>query len=279
MPEAGLVVVVGNVVLDRTADGWSPGGPALYAATAARRLGARVRLVTVLAPDYPRWALEGLEVVALPGERTPRYANTYDAEGRRQQRLLDPGAPLVPPREALAGAAVAILAPAYRELGAPPEGLGEGVVAGVSLQGLLRDTAADGTVISRADPDAAVAPFVREGWFLFLSEEDTPEALIFARRLARRGAVVFVTHGWRGAARVDALATRTFPAIPARRVVDPTGAGDCFAAAFLVTYARTRDEGTAIRAALAAGSLAVEGVGLAGVPDAAALERRLQEAA
>jgi len=279
MPDAGLVVVVGNVVLDRTAEGWIPGGPALYAATMARHLGASVRLVTALAPDYPRKPLEGLELVAQPAARTPRYANSYDAEGRRRQVLLDAGEPLRVPAEAVAGASVLIVAPAYRELEAPPAALPFGIVAGASLQGLLRDTSPDGTVVPRAEPEAAVRAFARDGWFLFLSEEDTPDALVFARRLARGGAVVFVTHGWRGAARVDASATRTYPAIPARQVVDPTGAGDCFAAAFLVTFARTRDEGAAIRAALAAGSLSVEGRGVEGVPDAAAVEERLREAA
>ncbi len=279
MPEAGLVVVVGNVVLDRTTEGWIPGGPALYAATMARRLGASVRLVTALAPGYPREPLEGLELALQPAVRTPRYANAYDAEGRRRQVLLEPGEPLRVPGEAVEGASVLIVAPAYRELEAPPAFLPPGIVAGASLQGLLRDTAPDGTVVPRTNPEAAVRSFAREGWYLFLSEEDTPDALIFARRLARCGAVVFVTHGWRGAARVDATATRTYPAIPARRVVDPTGAGDCFAAAFLVTYARTRDEGAAIRTALAAGSLAVEGRGIEGVPDAAAVEGRLREAA
>lgn len=278
MSEPGLAVVAGNVVLDRVADGWAPGGPALYAATAAHRLGWRVRLVTALAEEFPRPPLAGLDLLPLPARHTPRYANAYDAEGRRRQLLLDPGEPISPPATAFDGAAVVLLAPAYHELTAPPTPPDTAVV-GVSLQGVLRDAAPSGEVRPRADAEAASLPFARPGWFLFFSDEDTADALLLARRLARRGAVVFVTHGWRGAARVDAAATRTYPAIPARRVVDPTGAGDCFATAFLVTYARAKDEAAAIRTALAAGSLAVEAPGLDGVPDLAAVERRLQEAA
>lgn len=279
MPEGGRVVVVGNVVLDRVGEGWVPGGPALYAATMARRMGATVRLVTGLAPWYPEGPLAPFEVVGHPVERLPRYANAYDADGNRRQLLVDPGEPLRVPDGVFDGAAAAMFAPAYRELEAPPAVLPPGVTVGVSLQGLLRDTGEGGEVIPRAAPEVAVAPFARDGWLLFLSEEDTLDALVFARRVAQLGPVVFVTHGWRGAARVDATATRTYPALPARRVVDPTGAGDCFAAAFLVAFVRTRDEQVAMRMALAAGSLAVEGVGLDGVPDMAAIERRLQEAA
>lgn len=279
MPEGGRVVVVGNVTLDRVGEGWLPGGPALYAATMARRMGAEVRLVTGLAPGFPEAALAPFELVSHPIERLPRYANVYDAEGNRRQVLVDPGEPLRVPHTAFDGAEAAIVAPAYRELEAPPVDMPSGMVVGVSLQGLLRDTGRSGQVVPREAPEAAVAPFAREGWLLFLSEEDTPDALVFARRVAQRGPVVFVTHGWRGAARVDATATRTYPAVPARRVVDPTGAGDCFAAAFVVAFMRTRDEQVAMKTALVAGSLAVEGVGLDGVPDTAAIERRLQEAA
>ena len=64
--------------------------------------------------------------------------------------------------------------------------------------------------------------------------------------------------------------------------VDPTGAGDTFLAALLATLIRPDLAGPAggplargLRFAAAAGSLAVEGIGLAGVPDmAAVLERR-----
>jgi sugar/nucleoside kinase (ribokinase family) len=67
--------------------------------------------------------------------------------------------------------------------------------------------------------------------------------------------------------------------------VDPTGAGDTFLAALLTALVRRRLAGTrgqsvarALRFAAAAGSLAVEDVGLAGVPDrGAVLVRRARE--
>jgi sugar/nucleoside kinase (ribokinase family) len=62
-------------------------------------------------------------------------------------------------------------------------------------------------------------------------------------------------------------------------VVDATGAGDTFLAALVTTwlrpaFARPRRRGGDLRFASAAGSLVVEGTGLAGVPDLAAVVRR-----
>jgi 1D-myo-inositol 3-kinase len=63
---------------------------------------------------------------------------------------------------------------------------------------------------------------------------------------------------------------------PSRRV-DPTGAGDVFAAAFLVHYHRSGDPWEAAEAATCAASLSVEGEGWSTVPDAAALEAALAD--
>jgi sugar/nucleoside kinase (ribokinase family) len=72
---------------------------------------------------------------------------------------------------------------------------------------------------------------------------------------------------------------------PTDREVDPTGAGDTFLAALLAVLVRPsvaaspgRSLARALRFAAAAGSLAVEDLGLAGVPDRrAVLLRRARE--
>ena len=61
------------------------------------------------------------------------------------------------------------------------------------------------------------------------------------------------------------------------REVDPTGAGDVFAATFLVYYQRHPDPWDAAEAATCAASLSVEGEGWSTVPDAAQLEEALAE--
>jgi sugar/nucleoside kinase (ribokinase family) len=61
------------------------------------------------------------------------------------------------------------------------------------------------------------------------------------------------------------------------REVDPTGAGDVFAATFMVYYQRQADPWEAAEAATCAASLSVEGEGWATIPDAARLEDALAE--
>jgi len=67
--------------------------------------------------------------------------------------------------------------------------------------------------------------------------------------------------------------------VRARRAleVDPTGAGDVFAATFLARYRRDADPWDAAEAATCAASLSVEGVGWSAVPDAAGLQAALKD--
>lgn len=59
------------------------------------------------------------------------------------------------------------------------------------------------------------------------------------------------------------------------REVDPTGAGDVFAAAFLVSLRRREAVATAARFAAAAAAISVEGFGLGAIPTRAVIEERL----
>jgi sugar/nucleoside kinase (ribokinase family) len=60
------------------------------------------------------------------------------------------------------------------------------------------------------------------------------------------------------------------------KTVDLTGAGDVFAAAFLLRYGETRDRPTAARFANCVASFAVEGTGTAALPTLEQVEDRLQ---
>ena len=64
------------------------------------------------------------------------------------------------------------------------------------------------------------------------------------------------------------------PSLP-RPEKDPTGAGDVFAAAFLVRYQETGDPLEAAAFGACAASCAVEGIGTTTLGDRAEVERRL----
>lgn len=241
----------------------------------ARALSCDVTLVTTLEPAFPIGVLDGLEVRAAPGT-VARYENRYDARGHRTQRLLAPGSDLylVPHLEPGEVFDLVFYAPAYHEFRKAPLRF-RGSLVGVSLQGALRSTDGEGRVIANPRPLEAARALVRPGWCAFLSEEDAvaPEAL--AAALAASRTLVVLTRGYNGATLFELDGSSTsYPALPAD-ATEPTGAGDCFAMAFMVRLAETDSVHQAMRFALAAGALAVEAPGLAGIATRAAIEERM----
>ena len=276
------------MVEDFADDAWVPGGPSLYSAFVAARLGAQVTLLTGLTDTYDRSALAGLTVIGIPARSLPRYENRYNAAGERTQILRELGQPL--PARIIRETAqrlmpdVILLAPAYHEIESLPDITSASDVVGVSLQGAFR-----AVVDFHVYPDRSPGPRIRRhllpGCWAFFSVEDAgdaEDACHAAELITGAGASVCVTDGERGVTIVHGSAggqTRThFDAIPATSVVDPTGAGDTFAASFLIRLAECGDELTALRFALAASSLAVEGMGIQAIPTRAAIESRVQMA-
>jgi sugar/nucleoside kinase (ribokinase family) len=141
---------------------------------------------------------------------------------------------------------------------------------GVSAQGWLRKVDGARRVRRRAWTGA---PFWQGCQVLFVSDED------LGRRADQLEAwvdvpVVAVTRARRGAKVRDSGRWRRIEAFPAREV-DPTGAGDVFAAAFLVRYHETRDVAEATRFASAASACSVEGIGTERVGTREEVEARL----
>ncbi len=103
---------------------------------------------------------------------------------------------------------------------------------------------------------AATDLFLPSGPELFLFTRATDEAAA-ARELLDRGVrAVVVKKGGDGAAFYAPGTARACPAFPVEEV-DPTGAGDTFAATFVTCWLRGRDPADSLRLANAAGALAV----------------------
>jgi sugar/nucleoside kinase (ribokinase family) len=165
-----------------------------------------------------------------------------------------------------------MLAPAFHEFARFPA-IGARVEA-VALQGVLRTVAATAEVRPTPDPVSAAAPFVAPGRLLFFSDEDTDSADLLAGHITASGGIAVVTRGRRGASLFvgdDRLDQRSIPV----EETEPTGAGDAFAAAFVVRYCETGDLPRSLAFAAAAGALAVTGPGVGGLKDRDAIERLL----
>jgi len=253
-------LVVGHIVKDITSRGWRPGGGVYYAAAQAQRLGARVAAVTVCGSDVdPPAILPGVEWQVAAYERTTAFENRY-VEGRRVQRLLATARPImlddIP--EDWRSAPIVLLAPVFHDVDPhlPGQLARSGRLLGLGAQGWLRRRAGDRVLPGRVDRHA---PWLA-GDAVFVSDEDVedPEAVAaWARRLP----IVVLTRAGRGCTLWTAGQRHDLPAFPADEV-DPTGAGDVFAAAFLVEFKETRDALSAARFAGAAAALSVRAAGV-----------------
>ncbi len=269
-------VAVGHLTVDELPAGLRPGGSVLYAGLMAHRQGLRVGLVTSYGPDFPRDVLPPeIDVVAVPAPATTRFALHYTPTGRTLT-LRARAAALAPLHlpERFAEAGVAYLAPVADEVSADFAAAFPDAAVGVGAQGWCRRWDRDGRVSMRPWPDPA--PVLGRAQALFLSSDDVAgwerQALqlyqqvpIGALTLAARGAILFV-NGER----------YTVAPAPAAEV-EPTGAGDVFAAAFLIAYNRSGDPHEAAAFAAVAGALTVEAEGIAGVPSREQLARRWRE--
>jgi sugar/nucleoside kinase (ribokinase family) len=109
---------------------------------------------------------------------------------------------------------------------------------------------------------------------LFLSEFDLPTGAS-ARDFVQFVPLVILTRGWEGCTVFSREGARDVPSLP-RQEVDPTGAGDVFAAVFLMRYHEEPDPAAAAAFAACAASCAVEGIGASALGDRAEVERRLE---
>lgn len=259
-----VALVVGHVTLDHGAAGLIPGGSAYYAAGALAALGAEVRVLTAAGPDYPVRALADLGRVdarVLASPRTTTFENHYDATGMRTQRVHSAAPPILPADlpEAWREPDLLLLAPVLGELEpAPFVALARARATGLCVQGLVRELRPGGAVVPRRlEPDArslAGIALAVLGQDEAAGEPGLPEALASVVR------VVAFTHGAGGA---DVLAGgRTWHiGIHPAREIDPTGAGDVFAAAMLLALSRGAPPPAAARLGAAAASIVVEGRG------------------
>jgi sugar/nucleoside kinase (ribokinase family) len=269
-------VAIGHVTLDRFGEVTRPGGAALYAAVTAHRLGLSVGLLTSHADDFPLELVPPqIEVVTVPAPETTRFEHRHDGDGRvmavhGRARAIGPGD--VP--EDWSDAPIVLLAPVIDEVDPTVASAFSSASIGAAVQGWLRELGPGGAVTLCAW--ASPGPLLGLVQALFLSDEDV--------RTQEDAAVAWFQHVPVGVMTVGAAGALLFvngdryevPPRPAEER-DPTGAGDVFAAAFLVAYQRDGDPWEAAAAATCAASLSVEAQGWSGVPDRATLEAALGE--
>ena len=277
-------LVIGHAVQDLPAEGsslpWRLGGAVSYASTLARKFGLRAGVLTSAGPDMDLdTLLPGVEWVLVPSERSTQIRNMYEG-GRRRQQMPQKAAPLTAAHLPVVWrkSPVVLLGPVAGELDDSLAACFPGSIVGVGAQGWLRESGPDSAVRPVAPEAWYAAPVLRQATALFLSDEDVPpnRAPVALQRWSTLVDTVAFTRGYDGADIYHCGLRRHIGAFPAK-AVDPTGAGDVFAAAFLIRLKEGADVWDAARFASCTASFVVEGEGVAAVPDRAQVEARLLE--
>jgi 1D-myo-inositol 3-kinase len=272
-------LIVGHIVQDVAPNGFTVGGTATYMSITARNLGRKPGIVTRLAPDFviPD-VLHGIEIHRVDSPVTTTFHNVYH-DGQRQQFLLAVADPIQPADvpDAWRKTPIVHLGPLARELDARFAQLFPGALVGVTPQGWLRQwddpsTSSGWRVRFRCWEEApAILPHVD---VLVLSEEDLSGDCEAMEGFQHQTRIAVMTQGPKGCVVFTNGLERHVPGFPTREV-DPTGAGDVFAGAFLIRLQETGDPFQAARFANATASFCVEALGITGIPTRAQVEERL----
>jgi sugar/nucleoside kinase (ribokinase family) len=267
---------VGHVTKDLLPDGtYSIGGTATYASLAAVHLGASVAVFTSAPEDlHLEAALAGATVHRLSSPSATTFENIYLGHHRKQYihgiaLPLHPGDLPATWRRS----PIVLLCPIAGELGLDWMGTFRRSIVGVTPQGWMRRWDESGLISHQPWHEAGqILPQVD---VLVFSKEDVGGDQELVQQYARLARIAAVTEGPLGVTVYWNGQPRRFPAYRAAAEIDPTGAGDVFAAAFLLRLKETQDPYLAAPFANSAASFAIEGPGTTTLATRDQVEARL----
>ena len=257
-------LVIGHVTLDMTPAGLRLGGTAAYASLTARALGFRVGIITSWGAELPLGPLADIPLINLSAEKSTTFENIPTPEGRIQfihhvAQNLDLN--LIP--ELWLKCPVVHLGPVAQEVEPTLVRHFTNSLIGLTPQGWLRVWDKDGRVTATEWPEAGFV--LRQVGAAVISAEDVDHDESRIEELAASCRVLAVTEHAEGVRLFWNGDVRRFR--PAEiKVVDSTGAGDIFAAAFFYRMYTTRDPWESARFATQLSALSVTRPGLEAIP-------------
>ncbi len=251
---------------------FEPGGTALYSALTAQRLGLQAAMVTAYAQEDDAMLTlardAGVWVYRVSSPQTTTFENIYDAQGRRTQVISAQASSIsyvdVPP--AWLDAPIIHLGPVAQEL---PDSLPNAftrALLGITPQGWMRSWDRAGKIRRSAWPVPSALTNLPSNTLLALSFEDLGYNSELVKSYTELAPLVAITRGPDEASIYDRGHMSAIPAYQAN-VVDPTGAGDVFAAALFIRYQETTDLIASAHFAHAAASCSIEGQGPSAIAD------------
>jgi len=270
-------VVVGHLSMDLTEGGYILGGTSFYSSLTARRLGAEAFILSSFGDELDLSSIpDDIVISKVPSASTTTFQNIYDLSGRRRQRILGRASSLSPmdlPPE-WRNPSILHLGPIAWEVEIDRRWRewNEGSLIGLTPQGWMRK--ASGKDVEWREWDG----WMRAGEIAHVaiaSIEDLAFRYDIAETYASNFRIFVLTTGSNGCVVFEGGSERKVPAFPAN-VVDPTGAGDVFAAAFLIRLLETEDPLESAIFANMAAAISLEGRGGTRIPYRDEVEERLR---
>lgn len=233
-------LVVGHLSRDVTPQGYTVGGTVSYAGIVAQALGCQTAVLTSAAPAEPLLAaLPGVTIHTVPAAETTTFDNVYTPQGRVQ--TMHAAAGCIKATHLPAGwpsPAIVHFGPVANEIDPALVRQFPHSVIGLTPQGWMRRWDEQGRVYTVAWPEAEeILPLATA---VVLSEEDFPSPDMQAqfRQWAR---LLVITRGRLGCVVYENGRDYSFAA-PDVTEIEPTGAGDIFAAAFFIRLHQTKGD-------------------------------------
>ncbi len=268
-------LVIGHLTRDVRDEGERIGGTAAYAALTARALGLRVGIATSWGEELPLGALRQIPVASFPTESSTTFENLNSPEGRVQ--FIHHTAPalslnLVP--DTWRNPSIVHLGPVAQEVEPALVRNFPSSLIGVTPQGWLRHWDSSGRVSISEWPESTFVLQRVGACIISLDDVGGDEEII--SDLASACRILAVTEGARGSRLYWNGDVRRFHA-PKMVAEDDTGAGDIYAAAFLVRLFTTRDPWEAARFATLLAAFSVTRTGLDSIPTPEEIEECMVE--
>ncbi len=250
------------------------GGTASYSSIMASHLGMKTALLTSVGADFKFDQIfedYGISICNVPARATTVFENIYK-ENTRIQYIHNRASTLFPkdlPPQWKQAAVVKFCLIAdeadYSFLPMFPNAL-----VGATIQGWLRQWDENG----RVSPKEMDWELLRYVDIVFMSEEDIQDFDSAIPKIIELVNILVMTKGKDGAVIFYKGEQLAFPAFPTTEV-DPTGAGDIFAASFLFKFHRSKNIIHSIAFAHAAASYIVEDFGIK-IPPVEAIQVRYE---
>lgn len=269
-------LVIGHITIDLTPQGPKLGGTAAYAALTAHALGLRTGIVTAWAAELPLGPLRQIPIISYPADISTTFENVEERHERKQKIYhVAPSLDYYLIPDPWRQAAIVHLAPVAQEVEPNIVRYFPTSLIGLTPQGWLRSWDENRNIHVSEWPESTFALQNAGAAVISIGDVNADESRIEEMAISSR--ILAVTEGAEGTRLYWNGDVRRFRPPVISEIVDTTGAGDIFAAAFFVRLYTTRDPWEAARFATQLASISITRSGLEGIPTPEEIEESMVE--